>query len=161
MKRLAYFLLVVLSLLTTPAGAVRLDDKQSPQQRVLITPKPADEVSGESSPAAAFDWIAKSTGSQISLDTSAFVGKTAQIYLTLPASVSGIQGPSGLRLEWRTRGLFASGSTIPGQRQLIFQGIITQPLTTEFFDFTVHIDERYYLGNVQVEPIFELEPLSP
>lgn len=32
---------------------------------------------------------------------------------------------------------------------------------TELFNFTVHIDSRYHEGNLQFDPVFEIEPLTP
>jgi hypothetical protein len=155
-------LAVVAILLSLPAaGAIKLDDSLSPQQRVLLTPKPEFEDTDNLSDEQLNAWVARINGLEIRLDTRAYVGQQADIYLSLPVFISGIRGPTGLRLEWQTRGQFAAGSTIPGQRVLLFQGIISEPVMTELFNFTVHIDGRYYEGNLQFDPVFEIEPLTP
>ena len=95
---------------------------------------------------------------EVILDTSDFLGKNARIFLGLSSRIRGMRGASGLRMEWQTNGLFNTGSVVPGDRQLIFEGTITAEQLTDIFDFTIHIDSREMIQGLNFDPIYEIEP---
>lgn len=153
--------LVIMVLLSTPVAAARLDDSLSPLPRVSVNPDWAHEVNTGLGSDAFNALVARISGFEVRLNTAVYVGKTVQIYLGLPVHILGLRSPGGMRIEWQTRGLFASSSTAPGLRSLIFQGIVTSPILSEVFDFTVHIDARQMDRELQFDPVFEIEILRP
>lgn len=139
------------------AFAGRLDDSASPRQR--IDAKPRWQYYGEDalSPEKIGRMVVDVPNVEIRLDTSAWRGKPARIYLTLPPLVPGVQSPEGLRAEWRTRGGMLPGTLSPGSRTLVFDGIIDRALTVEFFDFTLYLDSRFTQRGIRFEPKFDIE----
>lgn len=145
--------------IATAASAVKLDDSMSPRQRVDtqlqwtydIPPNRRLSLSELSA------LQTRIPGFEIRLNTSAYVGRTVQIYLGIPVQVQGLKSPVGMRIEWQTRGLFAPGATQPGSRSLIFQGVVPSAMMAEVFDFIIKIDGRYLDGRLQFDPQFELE----
>ena len=144
------------------AYAVKLDDTLSPQQRVSVQLQWANEINvGRKIESSEFNALkARIPGLEIRLNTTAYVGRIVQIYLGLPLQVRGLKSPSAMRIEWQTRGVFASGSTFPGSRGLIFQGVVPAAVMSDFFDFTIHVDGRYIDRGLQFDPQFELEILK-
>ena len=94
---------------------------------------------------------------EVRLNTSNYIGKKARIYLALPGQIDGFNGSQGFSLAWKTTGIFASGMTSPGNRSLIFQGVIGSPLLTEFFTFTIKLDANRLTGKLRYAPIYEIE----
>ena len=94
---------------------------------------------------------------EVRLSTSKFIGKKARIYLALPSQIDGFNGNQGFSLTWKTTGIFASGATSPGNRALIFEGLIGSPLLTEFFTFTLKLDANRLTGKLRYAPSYEIE----
>jgi len=94
---------------------------------------------------------------EVRLNTSSYIGKKARIYLALPRQVDGFNGSQGFSLAWKTTGVFASGTTSPGNRALIFEGLIGASLLTEFFTFTLKLDANRLTGKLRYAPIYEIE----
>ena len=160
MKRILFAALVLALTVAgqgQPAAATRLDDSLSPQQRIDAKPEWRHEGSGVMSDDDFNAMVARIRGFEFRFNTAPYVGKTVQIYFTLPLQISGLKSPSGMRVDWRTRGLFAAGSTIPGARVLVYQGMIKQPMMSEFFDFEISIDGRHMERGLQFDPQFEIE----
>lgn len=103
--------------------------------------------------------IAEARDVEVRLNTTAWVKRNAEIYITFPQAITGLRLPSALRIEWRTRGRFNAGVAILGQRTLVYRGPITDTFSGDIFDFTYRIDGRYFDRRLQFEPIFEIEPL--
>ena len=94
---------------------------------------------------------------EVRLNTSNYIGKKVRIYLAIPSQVDGFNGSQGFSLTWKTTGIFASGMTSPGNRALIFQGLIESPLLTEFITFTLKLDANRLTGKLRYAPIYEIE----
>jgi len=98
-------------------------------------------------------------GVQVRLDTRAFVGRTARIYLSLPVSMSGVENPADLELRWEAGGVFLPGSVRPGQATLVFEGVVEQDVTSVVFDFLLLLDNAGIGHSFTVEPFYEIEVL--
>jgi hypothetical protein len=153
-------LMLLLVSVTAEAQRIRLDDSQSPVDTL--------HVNLELDPAAVAGMLRQgavpvdlpATGSmpavEVRLDTSAFVGQAARIYLTMPASLA---DPSDLELRWESQGRFLSGSARPGQSTLVFEGQVDGPLTSAVFNFTLLVGERTGTQQDRMEVFYELETL--
>jgi hypothetical protein len=108
-----------------------LDDSLSPVQThpVDLAWRPSDVMRAvDALFAGAPDALPAVTGHvpnvEVRLDTRAFVGRPARIYLTLPMPGSGIGGTLDLELRWETSGPFLAGAVRPGQSTLVFEGTL-------------------------------------
>jgi hypothetical protein len=138
----------------------RLDDSASPVQRVNATAEwvGTDSDEDDRGEANASAMIVRVPGVEYRLNTSAQRGRNAKIYLVLPATITGLRNPSAIRAEWRTRSnTFLSGSVSGGNRTLVFSGRINDNLTTQIFDYTIHIDASTASSNIEFRPHFEIE----
>lgn len=156
MNRAAAALLCALAL---DAGGVRLDDSASPKRRLDVEPRWLHEQGPLDTPERLNTLVATMRDVEVRLNTAAYVGRRGRIYLEMPQFVPGLGSPGAMRLEWRARGLFQSGSAIPGERKLLYDGPITQPQLTETFDFNVYIDARHQQAPLRFDPVFDLELL--
>ena len=95
-------------------------------------------------------------GIEVRLDTSAFVGQAARIYLTMPPATA---NASDLELSWEAQGRFLSGRVRPGQSTLVFEGPVEQPLTRAVFNFVLLVGERTGTQQNRMEVFYELETL--
>ena len=152
--------LMLLALAVPVGAATRLDDSLSPRQRVEIVPRWVTESEpGSLSSDQLNALVAEVRAFEVRLNTAPYVGREAEIYLRLPLGIVGLHSPAGLRLEWRTRGRFASGSVRPGERALLLRGPITDRVMSETFDFVLHFDGRYIQRGLKFDPIYEIEVL--
>jgi len=141
------------------AGAERLDDSASPRQRVEATVEWFAEASPEDLSEDEFHTvIARVSGVEVRLDTSPFAGREARIFLRVPVQVRGLRSPNGMRIDWRTQGLFADGSVVPGNRTVIFDGVVPATTMADIFDFVLYIDSRELFPPLAFEPIYEIDP---
>jgi hypothetical protein len=85
------------------------------------------------------------------------VGKNVRIFLTLPTSTQGAGGPNGLEAQWKTQGVFRSGSVRPGDRVLFFEGAVDQNPLRDLIAYTFRIDARYSTGVIRFEPEYDIE----
>ena len=136
----------------------RLDDSASPQQRVVasVAWELPNKVMGLSDEQLN-TMLAVIDDFELRLDTSKFEGQQARIFLTLPVSIRGLRRPDGLRMSWKTEGLFENGSVTPGDRALIFDGVVPAALMTDIFDITLTVDTREVIGGLNFDPIYEIE----
>jgi hypothetical protein len=95
------------------------------------------------------------------LDTSSYTDSRARIFLELPIVIRGLANPSSLVLSWTTGGLFNAGRVTPGNRQLLYEGSITEPVMRDIINFTFELDARYLQQNVRREPVYAIEIISP
>lgn len=158
MKSLLFILISSLFGLANAQTIERLDDSASPQQRVVASvawelPNKVVGLSDEQ----LNTMLAVIDDFELRLDTSKFEGQQARIFLTLPVSIRGLRRPDGLRMSWKTEGLFENGSVTPGDRALIFDGVIPTPLMTDIFDITLTVDTREVIGGLNFDPIYEIE----
>jgi len=157
----ALLLLCLLGIHGQPAAA-RLDDSLSPHQQHDLDL--AWKYTGETESLSDQEFntvIAHASNVDTRLDTSHYTGSQARIYLELPILVRGLTQPSGLLLSWTTNGLFNAGQLTPGNRQLIFEGPITDPVMRDIFNFTFELDARYLTQTLRLEPVYEIEITAP
>lgn len=158
-------LLLPLLWVTNPcdAAVLRLDDSASPHSRV-----PARIVLGDDGrPFAHGRGNASITFKfgpvDYRLATAAFVGRRARIFYVVSPFVAGLASPDGLRIDWHGLGTFASGSARPGERTLVWSGIVNKAWLDESLDVTMHLDPRQYRPHRQVpfavDSYFEIETL--
>jgi len=95
----------------------------------------------------------------VRLDTSAFVGRSARIYLTLPAIVPGLGSPGDLTLNWDATQPFIGGAVRPGQSTLVFEGLVEAVVTRAQFSFALRLDRGADTDTFDLEPFYELEVL--
>jgi hypothetical protein len=139
---------------------VRLDDSPSPVDSVPV------DLALESDAMAAIlrggtgptdeRATGRTPGVEVRLDTSAFVGQKARIYLTLPAAFA---EANDLELSWDAGGRFLSGQARPGQSTLVFEGLIEEPLTSAVFNFVLFVGERAGTQQNRMEVFYEIESL--
>lgn len=139
----------------------RLDDSTSPRSRVQARP---DEDADAGLGAAASPFITvRFDGIEYRLATAPFVGRRARIFYVVPPFIPGLRSPAGMRVEWRTGGLFAPGMARPGERRMVWSGTVPGPWMSERFDLRVQFDRRELRpvpgGALDYESYFEMEVL--
>ncbi len=151
-------LVALLSISFASQAAEVLDDSQSPKKQFNI--RFEWEKQGNLSSVSKDEFFllkAHIPDVEVRLNTSNYVGKKARIYLALPSQIDGFNGSQGFSLTWKTTGIFSSGMTSPGNRALIFEGLIESPLLTEFITFTLKLDANRLTGKLRYAPIYEIE----
>lgn len=81
----------------------------------------------------------------------------AQIFMLIPAQIPGLDVGGGLEVTWVTRGRLLNGTARPGDRVLIFEGVVGEPVLSDFLNLTITIDARKMVGAVRFDPLFEIE----
>jgi len=81
----------------------------------------------------------------------------AQIYMSLPAQIPGLDVGGGLEINWVTRGRLLNVTARPGDRVLIFAGVVGEPVLADFLNLVITIDARRMVGAVRFDPLFEIE----
>lgn len=157
MKLLSLGLMASMVLCASQVYAERLDDSLSPRQRVEATPRWLNTGDEDWTEEQLNAMVAEIKAMEFRFKTQPYLGRTARIFLTVPRLVKGLRGPTGMRLEWTTRGKFVPGSVLPGDRALVFQGKITEAVMADFFDFKIYIDGRYLDRGLEFDPVFEIE----
>jgi hypothetical protein len=140
-------------------AGTRLDDSLSPRQHVELTSQWERRQAEAQDTDQRLAVLVEARDVDIRLNTAPWAGKNAEIYIVFPQAVSGLRLPNAMRIEWRTRGRFAAGVTIPGQRALVYRGPISAAVSGDIFDFTYRIDGRYFDRRLQFQPVFEIDPL--
>jgi hypothetical protein len=97
------------------------------------------------------------------LATAAYLGRPARIYFVLPDAVPGLRSPAGLRIQWRGLGGFASGMGRPGERVLVWSGVVREPWLQESIELTwqldlTQVDLRH--GQFGLQAYFEIETVN-
>jgi len=158
-------LILVLFCLASLQGQVlaeRLDDSLSPRRQIDLDLEWQHKGNLDKLSDTEFNRLtAQARNLDTRLDTSAYIGSEARIFLELPILVRGLGNPSGLALSWTTGGLFNTGRVTPGNRQLIFEGRITQPVMRDTMTFTFELDARDLLQPLRLEPVYEIEIITP
>jgi hypothetical protein len=154
--------LLCLAGLQGQALAARLDDSLSPRRQVDLELQWKYQGNTDSLSDAEFNAVtAQARNLDTRLDTSAYVGSEARIFLELPILVRGLGNPSSLLLSWTTGGLFNAGRVTPGNRTLIYEGSITQAVMRDTITFTFELDARYLHQPLRLEPVYEIEIITP
>jgi hypothetical protein len=149
---------LLLASVSAPAQT-RLDDSASPRQQIEMTTQWERRSGDVTNSDERLAVIVEARDVDIRLNTAAWNGKNAEIYVSFPQAIPGLRLPNAMRIEWRTRGRFIAGVTIPGQRALVYRGPITSTVSGDIFDFTYRIDGRHFERRLQFQPVFEIEPL--
>ena len=145
-------------------AAERLDDSASPRSRVQARVVLSDE--GRPLADSQRPTFAQVTFGRVDykLSTGRYVGRQARIYYVVPAFIAGLRSPAGLLVEWRGSGLFASGRARPGERSLVWSGVVPGPWMSEGLDLAFRVDLRELQlqrdGRFGFESYFEIE-VSP
>jgi hypothetical protein len=137
-------------------AGTRLDDSPSPRQRLELTAQ--WEAGAEGAEGELLSVVAEARDVDLRFNTAPWRGREVEIYIGFPQSIPGLTASTSMRIEWRTRGRFVSGSAIPGQRVLVYRGPITDAVSGDVFDFLYRIDGRHFERSLQVRPVFEIEP---
>ena len=145
-----------------PARAEKLDDSLSPRQNVDVVidwrySSNLDNLDEEQLNAL----YSTVQNFEVRLNTAQYAGRQARIYLGLPVVIRGLDDPAGMRLSWTTRGVFSDGTVTPGTRSLLFDGIISDTVLIDIFDFTIEIDGRSFNDPITFEPVYEIETVTP
>lgn len=157
MKRIAPVAVALLALAATAEAATKLDDSLSPRQRVETTARWRYDGAGDWNEDQVNALVAQVSAMQFRLRTAPYIGKNAEIYLTIPQHVVGLKVPNAMRVEWTTRGTFAPGAVIPGNRALVWRGKITEAVMSDYFDFSIYFDARNWERGIEFDPVFEID----
>lgn len=151
----------LLALAMPTFAAERLDDSASPRSQVQAQMvlsnegRPLAESLNPTSATVNFGRIS------YKLATARYVGKQARIYFVIPALIRGLRSPAGLRVQWRGSNQFASGTARPGERQLVWAGLVNSPWISEDIELSYEVDLRELElprdGSFGFESYFEIE----
>jgi hypothetical protein len=155
--RRALCLAAALACAGTALASTRLDDSLSPRQRVQTTAQWLHDGTGSWNEDQVNALVARVSAMEFRLRTAPYVGKNAAIYLTVAQHVTGLTVPAAMRVEWTTRGVFGPGSVVPGNRALVWRGKITEPVMSDYFDFTIYFDARNWERGIEFDPVFEID----
>lgn len=157
-KRLAVWIPGLLACLCAWGGE-RIEGKYFPQPHLDLEARWAQPfLSGRADPELANRIIAESPFAELRLQVpDRLVGRKARVYMNVPVSVQGVDGPTGFEVEWKTQGIFRPGRARPGDRTLLFQGVVNDVLLRDFVAYTFHIDARFMQDNIRFEPSYEIE----
>jgi len=151
---------IVLACVPFPGAlAAKLDDSPSPRQRIDVRTRWLHDGDNLSDPKLLNAMIADVANLDVRLNTAAYVGKRGRIYMAVPQLVPGLRSPEGMRIEWRTRGMFQPGSVLPGGRALLYDGLIEKPITGDILDVSIFLDARDTGAGLRFEPRFEIDLL--
>ena len=161
-RTLGRFLVLLACLQAAQLKAERLSDALSQQQQINIEFDWKHHNAGDELDRKEFNAVvAHARNVNTRLDTADFVDTQARIFLGLPVQVRGLNNPQRLSVSWTTNGLFQNGEVTPGNRRLIFEGRITEPVMQDIFNFTFELDARFLSDMLRLEPIYEIEIISP
>jgi len=150
-----------LSFASSALASVKLDDSLSPRQRIDVVTHWLYDGVGDWNADQINALVADVHAMEFRLRTAAFVGRNAEIYLSVPLQVPGLRSPTAMRVEWTTRGVFSPGAVVPGNRALVYRGKITAAVMSDFFDFRIYLDARKWERSIEFDPVFEIDVLAP
>jgi hypothetical protein len=132
---------------TASAATLRVDDSQT---QVLESTLPMRWQ--EFSPAASNHAIEGSTRVQVRLNVAPWQGKTAKIYMVLPA-----QSIGGVHVQWRGQGKLLDGSLVSGQRSLVYAGPINSPWMSDVLNVHLRADGKLVRSLHRLEFHFDID----
>lgn len=140
-------------------GSERIEGRYFPQPNLDLEARWAQPfLSGRADRQSGDRIVAESPFTELRLQIpTELVGQPVRIYMTLPASVQGIDGTTGLDVEWKTQGVLRPGRARAGDRTLLFQGVVKDALLRDLIAYTFDIDARFVQGPIRFEPIYEIE----
>lgn len=154
MTRILALLAVATLLIGTPAAAetFRVDDSATVVEGGPVRMKWDDLVprSGASSQMTGHLTV------RARLDVSPWAGRTARIYLSLPANAV-----TPVQALWTTRGRMLPGALRSGERALVYAGPVPAGLLEDTLQMTLTADGRRLSRDEQLEFAFEIDPESP
>ncbi len=106
---------------------------------------------GAAGPASARQMEAQLTIA-LRLDTRAFAGRLARIYMVMPQD-SG----SSLQAQWVSRGRVLPGRIAPGERTLIFQGVVPHQTLEDQLVMQLLTDGAWMSDSRRLDLFFELD----
>lgn len=143
------------------ATTYRLDDSASPRSRVAPQMTLSDEGRPLAESLAPRSATVRYGRIEYRLATASFVGRQARIYLVVPTNIPGLRAPAGLQLVWQGSGRFTSGSARPGERRLVWAGVVPAAWMQESLDLTLELNLAYFQpptnNMVGFESYFEIE----
>ncbi len=89
---------------------------------------------------------------QVRLDTSAWVGRSARIYMALPAQPIGL-----VKASWQTQGQLLSGQLNSGQRGLVWSGPVPKAVLEDVMTVTIVSDGRLLSAAQLLRFYFEID----
>lgn len=105
-----------------------------------VTPKSRDNA------------ITGRTRVNVRLATATWLGRSARIYMVLPSETSG-----SVKVAWRGQGLLQDGQLVPGQRALVYSGIIRDKRMEDVIDVRVEADGTRIIAPQQLRFHFEID----
>jgi hypothetical protein len=163
-RTVVFSLWCALVCLPTFAATERLNDSSSPRNRVtssLMMSEQGLPLDQNALAPSAKVGIVKFSRIEYKLATAKFIGKQARIYYVVPPLISGLRTPSGLRVDWRGGNVFANGSAQPGERFLVWTGVVRNTYMIDGLDLTMRIDLRELQtrngAGLAFESYFEIE----
>jgi len=142
----------------TAWGGEVLDDSLSPQKQYGIQFQWAHRGNAKNLTKEEFHLLRSSVaGVEVYLDTAAYEGRRARIYIGLPRQIEGYSSTEEFLLSWTTDRIFSAGSVRPGNRALLFDGVVGSAVMVEMFTFILEIDARHLNGKIQYAPFYEIE----
>jgi len=85
------------------------------------------------------------------------LAKKARVYYVIPINIANLTSPRGLRVDWKTRSEFAAGSARPGDRVLVWSGVVRAATMETSFDLSMNAELAYLRGGLGFESYFEIE----
>ena len=150
----AWALAACLMASTANAQIARLDDSTSPRAQVSADFRQAQMVDAQTLNLP-FGRV------EYRLATAPYMGRQARIYYVIPPAVAGLRSPASLQVQWRGGGTFQGGAGRPGDRVLVWSGVVRAPWMTETFDLQLRLDPRQLQlgqgGSLSFESYFEIE----
>lgn len=141
MRILAVVVPIVIATLpgTAHSATFQVDDSKStvldpnlPLQWRSLSPSSGDHV------------VQGQTRVQVRLDTQAWAGKVARIYMALPAQPNGL-----VKASWQTQGTLLNGQLNSGQRGLVWSGVVPKGNLEDVMTVTINQDGRL-LSSAQI-----------
>lgn len=147
-------------ILTTAISALAQDAGPPPRQLYKVD----DSGSVVLDPALDMQWqqnshgksnaiVSATTRVNVQLNVSAWTGRNARIYMTLPPT----SGPM-VRAQWTTNGPLLPGSLLSGNRAIVYSGPITSPVIKDIIELMLQADGNRLNQSEQLSFGFEIEP---
>ncbi len=105
-----------------------------------ITPKSRDNA------------IVGRTRVNVRLATTPWIGKTAKVYMLLPA-----ESASSIKIKWRSQGHLLEGQLTPGGRTLVYAGPIRDARLEDVFDINIEADGAALSSVQRLRFYFEID----
>ena len=83
--------------------------------------------------------------------------RRVRIFLVVPVTIVGLQSAESFEVSWASGGVFLSGRARSGQRALLFEGPVENPVLSDTVNFSIRADAAQMIGAIDYETIFEIE----